>query len=284
MNEERLDILVLVAHPDDAEIYAGGLLCAYREQGHAVKIIALTRGDAGHHEMDRASLASRRLEEGKAAAASIGATFEVWPHADGGLEPTLALRHEVIAELRRFEPDLVFTHRPCDYHPDHRAVATLVQDASYLASVPRVVPGVPLSRKPLVVAYLPDLFRRPSPMEPHVIVDVTEHVDRAVRMLAFHESQVFEWLPWNQGMEDTLPADPWERLGWLREIFCRRRIDLAERFADRIAREFGDDALRAARAGERFFEMFEISEYSDSVSATGELTEVDRGRLFPFPE
>ena len=61
--DEPLRLLLLVAHPDDAEFRAGGLITKYRAAGHAVKIISLTNGDAGHHEMAGADLAKRRKKD-----------------------------------------------------------------------------------------------------------------------------------------------------------------------------------------------------------------------------
>ena len=63
MKDEPLRLLLLVAHPDDAEFRAGGLITKYRAAGHTVKIISLTNGDAGHHELTRTDLAERRKKE-----------------------------------------------------------------------------------------------------------------------------------------------------------------------------------------------------------------------------
>ncbi len=92
------------AHPDDAEFHAGGLAAIYRSLGHAVRIISLTNGDAGHHVMSGQALAERRSAEMRAAAAVIGAEYAMWSHRDGMLEPSLELRWQVIRELRTFSP------------------------------------------------------------------------------------------------------------------------------------------------------------------------------------
>jgi LmbE family N-acetylglucosaminyl deacetylase len=140
---DPLRLLILGAHPDDAEFHAGGLAAIYRRLGHVVKMVALTNGDAGHHQMHGPELAARRRQEAAAAGAVIGAEYVAWDHHDGFLQPTIELRLEVIRELRRFRPDLVLTHRPDDYHPDHRAVGNVVRDASYMVTVPRrAAPGL----------------------------------------------------------------------------------------------------------------------------------------------
>lgn len=97
-------LLVLVAHPDDAEFHCGGLMTVYRELGNEVKIITVTNGEAGHHEMSGPSLTARRRGEAAAAARVIGATSEVWDFPDGKLQPTLEVRERIIREIRGFAP------------------------------------------------------------------------------------------------------------------------------------------------------------------------------------
>src|ERR1700730_7083213 len=95
-----LRLLILGAHPDDAEFHAGGLAAIYRSLGHTVKIVSLTHGEDGPQEMSGLLLAARRQNEMRAAAEVIGAQQAMWPHRDGCLEPTLELRWQVIRELR----------------------------------------------------------------------------------------------------------------------------------------------------------------------------------------
>src|SRR5947209_11932322 len=117
MAERRLRLLIIGAHPDDADYAAGGLAALYRAAGHVVKMVSLTNGDAGHHLTTGPALARRRQQEAAAAGAVIGATYEVFDNHDGELMPTLENRRQVIRLIRSFRPDLVLTHRPNDYHP-----------------------------------------------------------------------------------------------------------------------------------------------------------------------
>src|SRR5206468_5685775 len=124
--------------------------------------------------------------EATAAGAIIGATYQIFENHDGELQPTLENRRQVIHLLRSFRADLVLTHRPNDYHPDHRYTSQLVQDAAYMVTVPAIVPGTPsLSRDP-VIAYMPDPFRKPYPFQPHVAIDVGPVLERIVDMLHCH--------------------------------------------------------------------------------------------------
>uniref|UniRef100_UPI003C2B1F03 PIG-L deacetylase family protein n=1 Tax=Escherichia coli TaxID=562 RepID=UPI003C2B1F03 len=128
------------AHPDDADIKAGGTAARWCEAGHVVRLVSLTDGRAGHQTMHGPRLAQRRRAEAQAAASVIGASYEVLDIPDGELDDRLEYRHRVIRLIRGFWPDLILTHRAIDYHPDHRFAGLLVQDASYLLTVPGVCP------------------------------------------------------------------------------------------------------------------------------------------------
>src|SRR5207302_804709 len=104
-------LLILGAHPDDAEFHAGGLAMTYRSLGHEVRMISATDGAAGHHQRTPAELRQIRQAEAAAAGRLIGAAYETWDFPDGHLQPTLELRSRVIREIRTFRPDLVLTHR-----------------------------------------------------------------------------------------------------------------------------------------------------------------------------
>jgi len=269
---DPLRLLILGAHPDDAEYHAGGLATIYRRLGHAVKMVSLTSGDAGHHEMRGPELADRRRREAAAAGAVIGAEYVTWDNADGFLQPTIELRLAVIGELRRFRPDLVLTHRPDDYHPDHRAVGNVVRDASYMVTVPAILPSEPILRRDPVVAYMPDRFTKPYPLQPDVVIDVTEHFETIVDMLACHESQFFEWLPFNRRAEGQVPRDPAVRRAWLRAWYANHLHSAAERWRPQLIETYGP------QRGEQieFAEAYEISEYAAPLDGEA------RTRLFSF--
>jgi LmbE family N-acetylglucosaminyl deacetylase len=246
-----LRVLVFGAHPDDAEFHGGGLLALHRACGNRVKIISVSDGSAGHQSLDRTALAARRRDEAARAAAVIGCEVAVWKNLDGELEPSLALRREVIREIRSFTPDLVLTHRIHDYHPDHRAVATLVRDACYMVRVPNVVPEVPALPNDPVVACFADFFSQPAPFRADVKVDVAPVIDKVTAMLDCHASQVYEWIPHTLGRGAEVPTDPAERLKWLPEFYGRARA---------VARRFAPEY--------RLAEAFEISEYARKPTAT----------------
>jgi LmbE family N-acetylglucosaminyl deacetylase len=271
MSEKPLRLLVLGAHPDDAEYFAGGLATLYRRRGDTVKMVSLTDGRSGHYERPPAALAALRREEAAAAGRVIGAAYETWDIPDGELMPTLEVRWRVIREIRTFAPDLVLTHRTSDYHPDHRAVGQLVQDASYLVTVPNLLREVPPLRKDPVVAYMADVFTRPAPMLPDLVLDVTDLLDAILAMLACERSQVFEWLPYEEGLLGDVPADEGQKLVWLRGWYMNHMRRRVERFRRELVTTFGAQRGAAIEAAE----VYEISEYAAQPDAAL------RERLFP---
>lgn len=272
MPSEPLRLLILGAHPDDAEFHAGGLAVIYRQLGHVVKMVSVTNGQSGHQEIPPAKLAQIRRSEAAASARIIGATSEVWDSPDGQLQPTLEVRNRIIREIRTFGPDLVLTHRPNDYHPDHRAVGQAVQDASYIVTVPHVVPEVPFLPKDPVVAYMVDLFTKPYPLVGDVVIDLTDRLETIIAMVACHRSQVFEWLPFNQGVLDQVPSAEEERLSWARRLYTDYARPRADRYRRELIATYGPQ-----RGGQiEYAEVFEISEYASP------LDEAARQRLFSF--
>jgi LmbE family N-acetylglucosaminyl deacetylase len=267
-----LRLLIIGAHPDDADYHGGGIAALYRAAGHVVKMVSLTNGDAGHQTLRGPALAQRRRAEAAAAGAVIGATYDLLDNHDGQLLPTLENRWQVIRLIRAFAPDLVLTHRPNDYHPDHRYTSQLVQDAAYLVTVPAVVPDTPhLARDP-VIAYLPDEFQKPHPFRPVVAVDVGGVLDQIIAMLDCHASQFYEWLPYNKGVLDQVPGDATARRNWLAGQVRERLRKQANRFRELLATCYGPE--RGPRV--EYAEAFEGCEYG------APLDEAAQRRLFPF--
>jgi LmbE family N-acetylglucosaminyl deacetylase len=272
MASSPLRLLILGAHPDDADYHAGGLATRYRQAGHVVKMVSLTNGDAGHQTQHGPQLARRRQAEAAAAGAVIGASYDVLDNHDGQLLPTLENRGQVIRLIRTFRPNLVLTHRPNDYHPDHRYTSQLVQDAAYMVTVPAVVPDVPhLPRNP-VIAYLGDEFQKPYPFQPAVAIDVDDVFERIIAMLHCHESQFYEWLPFNGGYDDQVPKEDAARRVWLAERIGPRLRRTADRYRDLLVQRYSPERGRKVQ----YAEAFEACEYGAPLDAE------QCQRLFPF--
>jgi LmbE family N-acetylglucosaminyl deacetylase len=270
MVQRQLRVLVFGAHPDDCDIKAGGIAILYAQQGHRVQFVSVTNGDAGHHEMGGAALAQRRREEARRAGEVAGIEYITLDNHDGELEPTLENRKKLIRIIRDFRPDLILTHRPNDYHPDHRYTSILVQDSAYMVTVPNICADVRhLDRNP-VIAYLSDTFEKPAPFRATVAVDIDAVISRKIDMLHCHESQVYEWLPYNGGYLSEVPEGEGERRRWLEKRWFARSD--AERWRDVLVRLYGEEKGRAIR----FAEAFEPCEYG------ARLGDQNLRALFPF--
>src|SRR2546421_2025686 len=260
------------AHPDDCDFGAGGLAALWVRAGPRVHFVAATNGDAGHYEMGGAPLAGRRRAEAQAAAAVIGIDYTVLDNHDGELEPSLANRHTIVRVIREIGPDLLLTHRPNDYHPDHRYTAQLVQDAAYMVTVPSLAAlTAHLPANPIIL-YMSDRFQRPYPFQPDVVVDIDGVLDLKLEMLHQHTSQVYEWLPFNSGCLEEVPSGDVDRRAWLRDRYGPRNATLADRYRDALIGLYGE----AHGARVRFAEAFEVSEYG------APLTPEAFQWLFPF--
>ncbi len=258
-------LLIIGAHPDDAEYHAGGIASIYRKQGHMVKLISVTDGSAGHHRYNSEELRKIRKSEAASAGQVIGAEYAVWKFLDGWAEPSLEMRREIIREIRTFEPDLVLTHRTCDYHPDHRAVGQAVQDASYMMTVPLVMPEIPFLKKEPVVAYMVDQFSKPNLMQPDVVLTVSEEAETVAAMMMKHKSQFLDFLPFNLGIENV-PEDEAAQKVWLKD-WCLR---ISHQRCEHFTKHYPEDSRFEEN---RPIEVFEISEYArrPSVSELAEL-------------
>ncbi len=269
---DPLRLMVIGAHPDDAEYKAGGLAAQYRRLGHEVCFVSMTNGDAGHHEMSGPPLAARRRAEADASAKVLGLTYEIFDNSDGKLEPDLRRREELIRAIRRYRPDLLLTHRPNDYHPDHRATAQLVQDAAYLLTVPALCPDVPHLKRDPVIAYLSDDFTRPCAFRADLVVNIAEFWAEKVAMMHAHTSQFYEWLPYNMWNSEEVPESQEERRAWLSARLEVETATLSQWLKPKIQSTYG------AKLSESIWkiEAFEGSEYGSPLDSKA------HERLFPF--
>ncbi len=216
MPENKLRIIAIFAHPDDAEVKMGGTAAIWAEMGHAVKFVSLTNGDAGHHKKGGGELAKIRYKEAQEAKNRLGIDeYTILNNHDAELLPDLHIRHQVIREIRNWKADLVIGLRPNDYHPDHRYAGVLVMDAAYLVIVPNVVPDAePLEKNP-VFLYMQDPFQKPNPFNPDITINISKTFSKKIDAMDAHKSQFYEWLPWTQGLIENVPDDSSDKKTWL---------------------------------------------------------------------
>jgi LmbE family N-acetylglucosaminyl deacetylase len=262
--------IVIGAHPDDCEYRFAGTAIKLVKDGHAIKFVSMSNGDGGHHLQGGATLTKRREAEAQEAGRRLGvAAYDVLDNHDGELLPTLENRQEVIRQIREWQADVVLSHRPNDYHPDHRYTGSLVQDSAYMVTVPNICPSTPALRRNPVYFYLEDEFRKPVPFSPDVVVDIDDTWEKKVDSLDAHVSQFYEWLPWLDGKLDEVPDNPAGRKKWLDQWLQQL---LKNDFRTALERRYGAKKARNSRP----LEAFELCEYGRQPSAE------DLNRMFPL--
>src|SRR3982750_4626617 len=187
-DDGKLRIICFGAHPDDCELQAGGVGAMWAAQGHHVKFVSVTNGDIGHWGGAGGPLGRRREKKVQEASKILGTNVEVLDNHDGELMPTLENRQKLIRLIRQWKADLVLSHRPYDYHPDHRNTSLLVQDAAYMVTVPFICPDVPALKNNPVFRYYEDRFQKPYPSVPDVVVSIDSVIEKKLDGLALLES------------------------------------------------------------------------------------------------
>lgn len=268
-------IIVFGAHPDDAEYKAGGSTAMWAKAGHAVKLVSVTNGDIGHWEMSGGQLAKRRTEESALVAQRLGAESQVLDIHDGELLPTLENRRTITRLIRDWQADVVICHRPWDYHPDHRYVGILVQDAAYMVAVPFFCPDSPPLNKNPVFLYSSDGFQKPYPFNADIAVAIDDVFEQKVDALMALVSQTFEGgaLGSAEIMAANPPADkPEDRREWLKKRWANRHTAEAGRFRQSLVKWYGEGAATEVK----YAETFEVCEFGHQP------TDDEIRQLFPF--
>ena len=203
-------------------------------------------------------MALRRSAEVQAAAKILGTTTEVLDIHDGELEPTLENRRTITRLIRGWNADIVITHRPNDYHPDHRYTGVLVQDSAYMVTVPFFCPeAAPLKKNP-VFLYSADDFQKPNPFQADMVVAIDSVIERRVEALALMDSQFAEGGA--TGNPAAVPKNDEElktARQRVREEYRKTYADLANRFRVKLVELYGQEAGKKVR----YAEAFEICEY-----------------------
>lgn len=269
LQDYKLHIVVIGAHPDDAED-AGGTSYKWAKSGHQVLLVSVTNGDAGHQSIKATELARIRREEARKSGEQIGVKYITLDNHDGQLMPTYENRLQIIKLIREAKADIVISPRPYDYHPDHRYTGVLVMDAAYMVTVPTIVPDVQILTKNPVFLWSSDGFIHPEPFKADVAVDIDDVIEKKIDMYHQHKSQVYEWLPFNQGILDQVPASDSDRRIWLGKRW--KKSSNAEPFRDILIQEYGKE--KGSKIN--YCEAFEDSQYGTR------LTKENISYYFPF--
>ncbi|MBR3576085.1 MAG: PIG-L family deacetylase [Clostridia bacterium] len=185
-----MNVLAIGCHPDDIEVACAGTMAKYAKRGDKVIVCHAANGNLGHAIIQPDELRAMRREEAKNAGALAG--IEVITADIDDLTPEAAdpkQREKIVDVIRYAKPDVIITHSPNDYMPDHTAVSKLVFDASFCASVPHYGKGAETKLTPI---YYMDTLAGVN-FQPTEYVDISDTIDLKLEMLECHVSQM-KWM------------------------------------------------------------------------------------------
>lgn len=195
-----MNVLAVVAHADDAEIWCGGTLRKYAELGHKVSIIVATNGRTGTHvETDDQELIAQREREQLEAANYYPADVQFLRQDDGELFNDRETRLLMINAIRRARPNVILSHHACDENVDHFTTGELVRNSLVYLPLHNVrVDEPPLPHQPMLFMF--DTYAGVGPM-PTAFVDITEQFEVKKKALLCHKSQISPDTSWDEMIE-----------------------------------------------------------------------------------
>jgi N-acetylglucosamine malate deacetylase 1 len=266
-----LRIVALGAHPDDAELRFAGTATMFAAKGAKVELIALTNGDVGHFAQAGGPLAQRRKAEVEACHKILGVDTEVFDIHDGELMPDLPTRRMLGNAIRAYQADIVLSHRPYDYHPDHRAVGELANDTAVVVAAPFFAPYTPPTPRNPVYLYYYDPFTHPYPFDPVLAVGIDSVAQKKWDCISALPSQFGDADSWQARYRPNIPTDDAGRKAALLEIVKQQNADVATKYRDLLVKLYGDQKGRAFK----YAEAFELNQYGTAATAD------DLKKVFP---
>src|SRR6187431_423211 len=210
-----LRVIAFGAHPDDAELKFAGTGTLFAAQGHKVKLVALTNGDVGHFSQAGGPLAQRRKAEVEACHAKIGVATDVLDIHDGELMPDLETRKKVAGLIREWQADIVLSHRPWDYHPDHRAVGKLAEGAAVVVAAPFFAPYTQAVKKNPIFLFYSDGFQKPYPFDTIIAVGFDQVAQKKWECIGDMPSQFADADSWQARYRGNAPATQEARAAYI---------------------------------------------------------------------
>lgn len=179
----RLDALFFAAHPDDAELSAGGTIIRLVKSGKKAGIIDLTQGELS----TRGTLETRKKETQKASKV-LGITVrENLNIPDGSIENNDINRLKVISSIRKYKPEIIFLPHYHDRHPDHLNAHVLVKEASFYSGLPKIItPGLTSHRPKRSFYYMQTYI-----FEPNLIIDISDSFAAKMKAVKSYASQFY---------------------------------------------------------------------------------------------
>lgn len=186
-----MNILAIGAHPDDVELSCGGTLAKYAKLGHKVFTATATNGNVGSATLPMDEIARIRKEEARKAAAHIGAEYICLDYDDEMFFEDRAARIAFIDLVRYCKADVILTHSPEDYNPDHELTSKIINDIAVMIPVAKIpTKNKPHDKIPLIAYFEPVNGHGFIPTE---YVDITETYQTKIEMCYEHQSQI-DWM------------------------------------------------------------------------------------------
>ncbi len=222
-----MNILAIGAHPDDVEIFCGGTLAKYAKNGHKVFTATATNGNIGSATLSMEEIAAIRKEEARRAAAHIGAEYVCLDYDDEMFFEDKAARLAFINLVRYCKADIILTHPPQDYNPDHELTSKIVRDIAVMIPIQKISTKSPAYDKIPVIAY----FESENGLGfiPTEYVDITETMEIKMAMCMEHKSQI-SWMQDNfkDSMDGKNVFEEYRTIARYRGIQCG--VEYAEGF------------------------------------------------------
>ncbi|WP_256760605.1 PIG-L deacetylase family protein [Cohnella sp. WQ 127256] len=257
MNKE-LRVIVIGAHPDEPDIYAGGTAALFAEMGHRVKFLSLTNGCCGHYAISGMELVERRRNEAVKAAQQLGIDeYEVLDTPDGELLPTIPVRNEVIRQIRAWKADVVITFHPeGGKHADNRYAGKVVSDAaSFIVKTPNAIPEVPMLNQSPVVLLMPD-YSMKDRYKADIVIDITAVMEKKLLACDAHASQFYEFAPWQSGLLNQVPESWEDKKLYLLKYWAEFMV-VSDEMKPALSRWYGKERADSIQ----YAEPFEIAHY-----------------------
>jgi len=219
----KLDLLVIAAHPDDAEICVGGILLAAKARGRSIGIIDLTRGEMG----TRGTAGDRERE---VAAANARLQLDVRHNLglpDGRVAHGIEARERLAELIRTHRPDCVLAQHERDLHPDHAMTGLLAREAWYLAGLAKLSARTAAHRPRRFFHYMGHL-----PFDPTLVVDIGPVFEAKRELVRCYASQLNPEGETDKGQHFLFGAD-----------ILQRMETRARHWGERIGARYGEPLL-----------------------------------------
>ena len=207
----------------------------FAAQGAKVKLVALTNGDVGHFAQAGGPLAQRRKAEVEACHKMLNIETDVLDIHDGELMADLPTRKKVANLIRDWQADIVLSHRPWDYHPDHRAVGQLANDTAVVVAAPFFAPYTPPVKLNPVYLYYPIRSRTPIHRSTSPWASTASRRRSGTASRRCRRSSATP-IPGRRAIGSNIPTDEAARKAALIEIVKQSNADIADKYRDLLVK------------------------------------------------